>query len=42
MEKKTVINISHKLETLRDFDRIFVMKKGSIVESGTHEHLLQQ
>lgn len=31
--------ISHRLENLRNFDRIYVMSKGKIVESGTFEQL---
>lgn len=39
-EDKTVIFISHRLTTARDADRIYMMKKGRIVEHGTHEQLL--
>lgn len=40
MEWKTVIAIAHRLSTLLFMDRIFVMDKGQIAESGTHEELL--
>ena len=37
----TSIVIAHRLTTIQDADRIIVMKKGSIVEDGNHESLLQ-
>ncbi len=39
-EGKTVILISHRLSTLRMADRIFVMKDGRIVETGSHDELV--
>jgi ATP-binding cassette, subfamily B, bacterial len=40
LEGKTSIVIAHRLSTIRRADVIFVVKDGSIVERGTHEHLL--
>lgn len=37
---KTVIFISHRLSTTVNADRIFVMEKGKIVESGSHSELM--
>jgi len=37
----TTITIAHRLSTIRDADRILVLKKGSIVEDGTHDTLLR-
>ena len=37
---KTVIAIAHRLSTLKKMDKIVVLDKGQIVESGTHEELL--
>ncbi len=40
-KEKSVIFISHRLSTTRNADKIFVMKNGSIVESGSHRELLE-
>lgn len=37
---RTVIIISHSLSQILDSDRIYVMKKGRVVESGTHNELI--
>ena len=42
MQNRTVFIIAHRLTTVRRADRILVMEQGRVVESGTHEELLQQ
>ncbi len=39
---RTAIIIAHRLSTIRNVDRIFVLKQGTLIESGSHEDLLQQ
>lgn len=41
MENRTSIVIAHRLSTIQNADLIVVMKKGQIMEQGTHEELLK-
>lgn len=40
MDDRTVLAIAHRLSTVKDANCIYVLDKGSIIESGTHEELL--
>jgi len=42
MRSKTSIVIAHRLSTIRRADKIVVMEKGRIVETGTHAELLER
>jgi ATP-binding cassette subfamily B protein len=42
MRDRTVFIIAHRLATVRRADRILVVEQGQIVESGTHEELLEK
>jgi len=39
--QNTIIVATHRLEVLKDFDRIYVLKQGKIVEHGSYDQLLE-
>ena len=38
---RTTIVVAHRLSTIRDANHIAVLEKGQVVESGTHDRLMQ-
>lgn len=41
MRNRTSIIIAHRLSTIREADKIVVLEKGKVIESGSHDELLQ-
>ncbi|MEM6804174.1 MAG: peptidase domain-containing ABC transporter [Bacteroidota bacterium] len=41
-QDKIIISIAHRINTLKNSDRILVMDEGSIVEEGNHEQLMRK
>ena len=42
MQGRTVILIAHRITTLMDADRIFLLDRGRIIEQGNHKELLEK
>lgn len=42
MQRRTVIAIAHRLSTLRNFDRIVVLKSGRVIEDGSPDWLMKR
>ena len=42
MEGRTTLVIAHRLATIRNADRILVLEKGSLIDQGTHDQLVNK
>jgi len=42
LKNKTILTITHRLPTIKDVDKIFVMERGCLVAVGTHKELLNR
>ena len=42
MKDRTTLVIAHRLSTVQNADKIIVIDKGKVVETGTHQHLYEQ
>ena len=42
MRERTSLIVSHRISTVRDADRIFVLDRGRIVERGSHDELVRE
>ncbi|ESQ34059.1 hypothetical protein EUTSA_v10006583mg [Eutrema salsugineum] len=42
MEKRTTIVVAHRLSTIRNVDKIVVLRNGQVMETGSHEELISR
>ena len=42
MQGRTAFVIAHRLSTVRDADCILVLREGRVIESGTHDALMEK
>ena len=40
-KNKTTLVIAHRLSTIHNADKIFVIKKGNLIDSGNHKELIE-
>ena len=41
-KNKTTLVIAHRLSTIHNADKIFVVKKGKLIDAGNHEELIKK
>ena len=42
IKNKTTLVIAHRLSTIHNADQIFVLKNGTIIDSGSHDYLIEK
>ncbi len=42
MENRTALVVAHRLSTIKNADKIIVMERGQVVESGNHQELIEK
>jgi len=42
MENRTALVVAHRLSTIKNADKIIVMERGNVMESGSHEELIEK
>ena len=42
MENRTALVVAHRLSTIKNADKIIVMERGNVMESGNHQELLEK
>ena len=40
--KLTIISIAHRIQSIKNFDRIYILKDGQIIDCGTYKSLLER
>lgn len=42
MKGKTLVSIAHRIETIKNSNKIYVFEKGELLESGDYDELMRQ
>ena len=42
MKNRTCISVAHRIDTIKNSDKIFVFQRGKIVEEGNYQQLVSQ
>ena len=42
MANRTALVVAHRLSTIKNADKIIVMERGNVIESGNHQQLVEK